>query len=159
MFISKGSFDWLLVSILWERTFDIHVEKRPYWIQFYSNLNKMYSAWKASKQRKIRTRKKSVFGHFSHSLWNEVYHHEVTQQTFVLMETSWRRLEDVFHLRLQETSWRCLQDVSIKTNMFALALRLPKTSSRRLQDVFVKTNIFVLAIRIQDVFKTFSRRL
>ena len=32
-------------------------------------------------------------------------------------------------------------------------------SSKRLQDVLVKTNIFVLAIRLQDVFKTFSRRL
>ena len=141
MFISKGSFDWLLVSTLRERTFDIHVEKRPYWLQFYSNLNKVYSAWKASKQRKIRTRKKS--GHFSHSLWNEVYHHEVTQQAFVLMKTSWRRLKDVFCLRLQ--------DVLIQTNTFALALRLQKTSSRRLQDVLVKTNIFVLAIRLQDV--------
>ena len=51
------------------------------------------------------------------------------------------------------------EDVLIKTNMFTLALCLQKTSSRRLQDVLVKTNIFVLAIRLQDVFKTFSRRL
>ena len=164
MFISKGSFDWLLVSILRERTFDIHVEKRPYWIQFYSNLNKMYSAWKASKQRKIRTRKKSVFGHFSHSLWNEVYHHEVTQQTFVLMETSWRRLEDVFRLCLQNTSSRHLdQDEHIhlshtssedvfKTSSRRLAQeqynRLSHTSSRRLQE-FLKTSLK----RLQDVFK------
>ena len=75
------------------------------------------------------------------------------------MKTSWRRLEDVFRLRLQKTSWRRLQDVFIKTNMFTLALCLQKTSSRRLQDVLVKTNIFVLAIRLQDVFKTFSRCL
>ena len=68
---------------------------------------------------------------------------DTSQQTFVLMKTSWRRLEDVL----------------IKTNMFALALRLQKTSSRRLQDVLVKTNIFVLVICLQDVFKTFSRRL
>ena len=79
----------------------------------------------------------------------------------------WRRLQDVFRLRLQKTSSRRLQDVLIKTNMFALALRLQKTSSRRLQDVLVKTNIVVLAIRLQDVFKRscqdvfkmFSRRL
>ena len=69
----------------------------------------------------------------------------------------WRRLEDVFRLRLQKASWRRLRNVFIKTNMFALALRLHKTSSRRLQDVLVKTNIFVLAIRLQDVFKTSSR--
>ena len=82
-----------------------------------------------------------------------------THQTFVLMKTSWRRLQDVFRLRLQKTYSRRLQDVLIKTNIFVLVLRLQKTSSRRLQDVLVKTNIFVLAIRLQDVFKTFSRRL
>ena len=66
---------------------------------------------------------------------------EATQQTFVLMKTSWRRLwssssEDVF-----KTSTRHLQDVL-------------KTSSRRLQDIF-KTSSRLL----QDVFKTSSRRL
>ena len=70
------------------------------------------------------------------------------QQTFVLIKTSWRRLEDVFRLGLQKTSSRRLdQDEHI---------RLSHTSS---EDVLVKTNIFVLAIRLQDVFKTFSRRL
>ena len=49
---------------------------------------------------------------------------QASQQTFVLMKTSWRRLEDVFCLRLRKTSLRRLQDVLIKTNMFALALRL-----------------------------------
>ena len=43
--------------------------------------------------------------------------------------------------------------------MFALDLRLQKTSSRCLQGVLVRINIFVLAIRLQDVFKTFRRRL
>ena len=74
---------------------------------------------------------------------------EVSQrshQTFVLMKTFWRRLEDVFRLRLQKTSSRRLgQDQYI---------RLGYTSSRRLQDVF-KT----FSRRLQDVFKTFSRRL
>ena len=55
--------------------------------------------------------------------------------------------------------WRRLQDVFIKMNMFASALCLQKMSSRRLQDVLAKTNIFFLAIRLQDVFKTYSRRL
>ena len=82
-----------------------------------------------------------------------------TQQTFLLMKTSWRRLKDVFRLRLQKTSSRRLQDVLMKMNIFLLIIRLQKTSSRRLQDILVKTNIFVLAIRLQDVFKTFSRRL
>ena len=44
----------------------------------------------------------------------------------------WRRLEDVFRLRLWKTSSRRLQHVLIKTNIFAPALRLQKTSSRRL---------------------------
>ena len=82
------------------------------------------------------------------------------------MKTSWRRLEDVFRLRLRKTSSRCLQDVLMKTNIFLLIIHLQKTSSRRLQDVFVMSNIFVLCIRLQDVFKTsgynvlmtFSRR-
>ena len=87
--------------------------------------------------------------------WRNIYtairlSRNVSQQTFVLMKTSSRRL----------------QDVLIKTNMFALALLLQKTSSRRLEDVLVETNIFVLAIclqdvfkSLQDVFKTSSRRL
>ena len=73
----------------------------------------------------------------------------ITQQTFVLMKTSWRRLEDVFRLHLQKTSARRLdQDEYIRLT------RLQKTSLRRL----VKTNIFVLVIRFQDVFNTSSRR-
>ena len=59
------------------------------------------------------------------------------------MKTSWRRFEDVFHLRIQKTSSRRLdQDECV---------RLSLTFS---EDVLVKTNIFVLAIRLQDVFKT-----
>ena len=74
-----------------------------------------------------------------------------SQQTFILMKTSWRRIEDVFCLCLQKTSSRHLdQDEHI---------RLSHASSRRRQDVLVKTNIFVLVTRLQDVFKRFSRRL
>ena len=104
-----------------------------------------------------------------------------SQQTFVLMKTSWKRLEDVFRLRLQKTSWRRLQDVLIKTNMFALALRLQKTSwsrpiylpwpyvfktaSRHLQDVFKTSSrplqgVFKMSSRrFEDVFKISSRHL
>ena len=83
--------------------------------------------------------------------WTPVY----TQQTFVLMKTPWRRLEDVFRLRLQKTSSRRLQDVLVKTNIFVLSIRLQdvfKTFSRRLQDIF-KTS----SRRLQDIFKTSSR--
>ena len=62
--------------------------------------------------------------------------------------TSWRRLEDVFRLRLWKTSSRRRdQDEYV---------RLSLTSS---EDVLVKTNIFVLAIRLQDVFKTSCRKV
>ena len=88
---------------------------------------------------------------------------EVSQrshQTFVLMKTFWRRLEDVFRLLLQKTSSRRLQDVLIKTDIFALVIRLQKTSSRHLQD-FVKTSSRVLAKtssrHLQEVFKTFCK--
>ena len=47
----------------------------------------------------------------------------------------------------------------LETNKFALVIRLQKTSSRCLQNVLVKSNLFLLVIRIEDVFKTFSRRL
>ena len=90
----------------------------------------------------------------------------------------WRRLEDVFRLRLQKTSWsrriyspytyvfrRRLQDVLTKTNIFVLVIRLQdvfKTSLGRLQDVSQKRlqDIFKTSPRhFQDVFKTSSRHL
>ena len=77
-----------------------------------------------------------------------------TQQTFVSMKTSWKRLEDLFRLHLPKTSLRCLQEVLIKTNIFLLIIRLQKTSWRRLQEVF-KTSSW----RLQDAFKTFSRHV
>ena len=108
----------------------------------------------------------------------------ISQQKFVLMKTSWRRLEDVFRLHLQKTSSRCFQDVLVKTKIFVLTIclqdifkmpsrrfqdvfktssrRLAKTSSRRFQDVF-KTpchDVFkTFWRRLQDVFKTSSRPL
>ena len=91
----------------------------------------------------------------------------IFHQTYILMKTSWRRLEDVFRLRLQKTYSRRLdqdeyirlshtssEDVLVKTNIFFLTMRLQsvfKTSSRGLQDVF-KTSC-------KNVFKTSSRRL
>ena len=97
------------------------------------------------------------------------------QQTFVLMKTSWRRLEDVFRLRLQKTSSRRLdQDeyvclsLTSSEDVFKKSSRrlnqdqyirlghtssrcLAKTSSRSFQDVF-KTSC-------KNVFQTSSRRL
>ena len=68
---------------------------------------------------------------------------ETTQQTFILMKTSWRRHEDVFCLRLQKTSSRRLgQDQYI---------RLGHTFSRHFQDLFKAS--------CQHVFKLFLRRL
>ena len=90
-----------------------------------------------------------------------------SQQTFVLMKTSWRSL-----------SSSSSEDVLIKTNMFALALRLQKTSwsrpiysswpyvfktsSRRLQDIFKTSSRHlqdVFKTSCKDIFKMFSRRI
>ena len=76
-----------------------------------------------------------------------------SQQTLVLMKTSWRRLDQDEYIRLTHTSSRRLhQDQHI---------RLGHTSSRRLQDVF-KTSSDVSKTslrRLQDVFRTSSRHL
>ena len=78
----------------------------------------------------------------------------LTQQTFVLMKTSWRRLDQDEYVRLSLTS---SEDV-FKTSSRRLGqdqyIRLGHTSSRRLQNVF-KTS----SRRLQIVFKTSSRRL
>ena len=76
-----------------------------------------------------------------------------SQQTFVLMKTSWRRLEDVFHLCLQKTSSRHFdQDEYVHLSLTS-SEDVFKTFWRRLQDVF-KTSSRLL----QGVFKTSSRR-
>ena len=116
---------------------------------------------------------------------NPWYHflEEPTQQTFVFMETSWRRLlssssEGVFKTssrRLDQSEYICLshtssEDVLIKTKIFVLAIRLAKTSLRnlqgvfktfwrRLQDILPRRFQNVLQKRLQNVFKTFWRRL
>ena len=91
----------------------------------------------------------------------------VTHQTFVLMKTSWRRLEGVFCLHLQKTSWSrpiylswsYLFKTSSRRSQALSRLaktssrHLAKTSSRHLQDVF-KTS----SRHLQNVFKTSSRR-
>ena len=68
----------------------------------------------------------------------------MTQQTFVLVKTSWRRLTSLFS-----------EDVLIKTNIFRLVIHLQKTSSRRLyQDGYIGLSR-TSPRRLQDVFKTF----
>ena len=91
----------------------------------------------------------------------------------------WRRLEDVFRLRLLEACSRGLQDVLIKKNIFSLVKRLQKKSwwcldqdkyirlghksSRRLQDNFRTSckSVFKTSSKcLQDVeviFKTFCQ--
>ena len=71
----------------------------------------------------------------------------------------WRRLEDVFHLRLLEACSRRLQDVLIKKNIFFLVKRLQKKSWWCLdQDKYIRLG-HKSSGRLQDVFKTSSRRL
>ena len=73
---------------------------------------------------------------------------QLTQQTFALMKTSWRLLEDVFLLRPQKTSWS-RRLYSSYSHVFR----------RRLRDVFKTFCQGVFKTSCQGVFKTFSRRL
>ena len=91
----------------------------------------------------------SFYSQLSGSLFNHR-----SQQTFVLMKTSWRRLEDDFRLRFQKTSSRRLQEVLIKTNIFVLVIHLQDVFKTSCQDVFKTSSRY-----LQDVFKTFSRHL
>ena len=93
---------------------------------------------------------RGIFSTLSNIYDGECYS-ESSQQTFVLMKTSWRRLDEEEYILINHTSSG--QDQYIC---------LIHTSSRRLQDVF-KTpcqNVFKTSSRhFQDVFKTFSRPL
>ena len=111
---------------------------------------------------------------FQKVIWSENVFKDNFQRTFVLMKSSWRRLdqdeyvrlslkssEDVFktpsrrlgqdqYIRLGYTSSRRLQDV-LQKRLQDIFKTSSRTSSRRLQDVF-KTSY-------KDIFKTFSRRI
>ena len=69
-------------------------------------------------------------------------------------------LKDQFALKICNPANIRLDENILKTSSGRLDQdqysRLTHTS---LEDVLIKTNIFVLAIQLQDVFKTFSRRL
>ena len=77
---------------------------------------------------------------------------KLTQQTFVLVKTYWRCLEDVVSVRhvhedVLKTSWRRLEEDALQTREDALQTRF--------KDVFCKTkNCYA-----EDVFKTSWRRL
>ena len=95
----------------------------------------------------------------------------ISQQTFVLMKTSSRRLlsSSSEYIRIYSpysyVFRRCFQDVLIKTNIFVLIIHLQKffqTFSRGLQGA-IKTsckNVFKTSSRrLQDILKMLSRRL
>ena len=68
------------------------------------------------------------------------------------VETSLCRFPAKISFLFSKTSSRCLEDVFSVTNFrLMFAIRLPIMSSRRLEDVF--------KLSLQDVFKTFLRRL
>ena len=123
---------------------------------------------------------------YSFRLWRNLFLSKLPQEIFVLMKTSWGRLEDIFRLRLQKTSSKRLdQDEYIHLTYTSLEdvfrtssgrldqdlyirlghtswRRLVKTSSKRLEDVFKMSckNVFKTSSRrLQDIFKTSSRRL
>ena len=92
-----------------------------------------------------------------------------TQKTFVMMKTSWRRIEKVFGFHHQKTYWS-RQLYSSYSYVFRKRLhqdqhiRLGHTSSRRLQNVFKTSSrhlqdAFKASSKLQDVLKTSSRSL
>ena len=97
-----------------------------------------------------------ISGNFYYDLFSLLFIKIRTQQTFVLMRTSF-----VFVFR------RRLQYVLIKANIFVLVIRLQRTSLRLFQDVLISASIFAPVIRLQEVlprclpnvFKTSSRLL
>ena len=122
---------------------------------------------------------------YSFRLWRNLFLTKLPQQIFVLMKTSWGRLEDIFRLRLQKSS-KCLdqneyihlthtsledvfktssgrldQDLYIRLGHTSWR-RLVNTSSKRPQDVFKTSckNVFKTSSRcLQDVLNASSKRL
>ena len=98
---------------------------------------------------------------------------EPTRQTFILMKTSWRRLEGVFRLRLQKTSSRRLdEDEYILINhtssedVFKTSWSRPiysscpyvfKTSSRHLAKTSSRRLANTSWRHLQDVLKTYHQ--
>ena len=75
------------------------------------------------------------------------------------MKSPWRRLEDVFRLRLRKTSSRRLDEDEYILINHTSSEDVFKTSSRRLgQDQYIRLG-YTSSRRLQDVFKTSSRRL
>ena len=100
----------------------------------------------------------------------------LTQQPFVLMKTSWRRLSSLSSADVFKTSWS-RRICSPYSYVFRRRLdqdqyiRLGHTSSRRLQDVFkmssrhlqdvfktyYQVKVFLIT-QFQDIFETYSKR-
>ena len=80
---------------------------------------------------------------FQKVIWSENVFKDNFQRTFVLMKSSWRRLDQDEYVRL---SLKSSEDILVKTNIFVLSIVF-KTFWRRLKDV------------LKNVLKTSSRRL
>ena len=85
-----------------------------------------------------------------------------SQQTFVLMKTSSRRLDQDEYIRLTHTSSEDVFKTSSRRLDQGQYIRLDHTSSRRLQDIFKASSRRLAKTssrHLQDIFKTSSRRL
>ena len=77
---------------------------------------------------------------------------DISQQTFVLMKTSSRRLDEDEYILINHKSSEDVFKTSSRRLGQDQCIRLVHTSSRRLQDVF-KTS----SRRLQDIFKTYHQ--
>ena len=86
---------------------------------------------------------------FQKVIWSENVFKDNFQRTFVLMKSSWRRLDQDEYVRL---SLKSSEDILVKTNIFVLAIVF-KTFWRRLKDV-LKNVLKTSSRRLQYIFKT-----
>ena len=107
-------------------------------------LKRIHNVWKFNTSTKPFQIKGFKYGkHF----WHRAL--VLTQQTFILIKTSSRRLQDVFCLRLQKTSSGSLdQDEYIRLSHTS-SEDVFKTSLKHFQDVLQK--------RLQDILKTYHQ--
>ena len=83
---------------------------------------------------------------------------QITQQTFVSMKTSWRRLSSSSSKDVFKTSSRRLDEDEYILINHTSSEDVFKTSSRRLgQDQYIRL-VHTSSRRLQDIFKTFWRR-
>ena len=80
---------------------------------------------------------------------------DISQQTFVLMKTSSRRLDEDEYILINHTSSEDVFKTSWSRPIYSSCPYVFKTFSRRLQDVLQKRLQDLSQVRLEDIFETF----